>query len=46
MVTAMAHVTQPQPELHPNLVLIGYRATGKTSVGASLAEKSSPSPSL
>lgn len=38
MVTAMAHVTQPQPALPPNLVLIGYRATGKTSVGARLAE--------
>ncbi|MDO9532560.1 MAG: shikimate kinase [Deltaproteobacteria bacterium] len=34
----MAHVTQPQPALPPNLVLIGYRATGKTSVGARLAE--------
>ena len=38
MVTAMAHVTEPQPAQHPNLVLIGYRATGKTSVGARLAE--------
>jgi shikimate kinase len=38
MVTVMAHVTQPQPALPPNLVLIGYRATGKTSVGARLAE--------
>jgi shikimate kinase len=38
MVTAMAHVTQPQPPQPPNLVLIGYRATGKTSVGARLAE--------
>jgi len=38
MVTAMAHVTQPQPAQPPNLVLIGYRATGKTSVGARLAE--------
>ena len=38
MVTAMAHVTKPQPALPPNLVLIGYRATGKTSVGARLAE--------
>ena len=28
----------PQPERQPNLVLIGYRATGKTSVGARLAE--------
>jgi shikimate kinase len=27
-----------QPERQPNLVLIGYRATGKTSVGARLAE--------
>ena len=36
----MAHLTKPhpQPALHPNLVLIGYRATGKTSVGARLAE--------
>jgi shikimate kinase len=34
----MAHVTEPQPERHPNLVLIGYRATGKTSVAARLAE--------
>jgi len=34
----MAHVTQPQASLHPNLVLIGYRGTGKTSVGARLAE--------
>src|SRR5665648_567654 len=38
MVTVMAHVTQPQPAQPPNLVLIGYRATGKTSVGARLAE--------
>jgi shikimate kinase len=38
MVIAMAHVTPPQPARHPNLVLIGYRATGKTSVGARLAE--------
>jgi shikimate kinase len=29
---------QPHPDNHPNLVLIGYRATGKTSVGARLAE--------
>ena len=29
---------QPHPENRPNLVLIGYRATGKTSVGARLAE--------
>lgn len=36
----MAHVTEPHPQQarHPNLVLIGYRATGKTSVGARLAE--------
>jgi shikimate kinase len=36
----MAHVTEPhpQPARHSNLVLIGYRATGKTSVGARLAE--------
>ena len=33
----MAHVTRSQL-LPPNLVLIGYRATGKTSVGARLAE--------
>ncbi len=32
--TAMVH--RP-PDDHPNLVLIGYRATGKTSVGARLA---------
>jgi shikimate kinase len=38
MVTAMAHTTKPQPAQPPNLVLIGYRATGKTSVGARLAE--------
>src|SRR4030042_6294481 len=38
MVPAMAHVTEPQPAAHPNLVLIGYRGTGKTSVGARLAE--------
>jgi shikimate kinase len=38
MVTVMAHVTQPQPALPPNLVLIGYRATGKTAVGVRLAE--------
>jgi len=38
MVTVMAHVTRPQPAQPPNLVLIGYRATGKTSVGARLAE--------
>jgi shikimate kinase len=38
MVTVMAHVTQPQPAQPPNLVLIGYRGTGKTSVGARLAE--------
>ena len=29
---------QPHPDNHLNLVLIGYRATGKTSVGARLAE--------
>jgi shikimate kinase len=36
----MTGVTQPHPQSarHPNLVLIGYRATGKTSVGARLAE--------
>lgn len=34
----MTHVSGPQPEQPPNLVLIGYRATGKTSVGARLAE--------
>ena len=34
----MVHVTQPQPARHRNLVLIGYRGTGKTSVGARLAE--------
>ena len=28
---------QPAPPRRPNLVLIGYRATGKTSVGARLA---------
>ena len=38
MVTVMAHVTRPQPAQPPNLVLIGYRATGKTSVGVRLAE--------
>jgi shikimate kinase len=38
MVTAMMHVTQPRPGQPPNLVLIGYRGTGKTSVGARLAE--------
>jgi shikimate kinase len=38
MVTAMAHVIQPQPAPPPNLVLIGYRGTGKTSVAARLAE--------
>jgi len=38
MVTVMAHVPQPEAALPPNLVLIGYRATGKTSVGARLAE--------
>jgi shikimate kinase len=36
----MAQSPQPHPqrERQPNLVLIGYRATGKTSVGARLAE--------
>ena len=36
----MASFTEPHshPARHPNLVLIGYRATGKTSVGARLAE--------
>jgi shikimate kinase len=36
----MASFTEPQspPARHPNLILIGYRATGKTSVGARLAE--------
>jgi shikimate kinase len=34
----MARFTEPQPARQPNLVLIGYRATGKTSVGARLAE--------
>jgi shikimate kinase len=36
----MASITEPHPQQmwHPNLVLIGYRATGKTSVGARLAE--------
>ena len=36
----MARSTEPnlQPARQPNLVLIGYRATGKTSVGARLAE--------
>ena len=38
MVTVMAHVPQPQLAQPPNLVLIGYRGTGKTSVGARLAE--------
>jgi shikimate kinase len=37
----MARSTQPnlQPAQQPNLVLIGYRATGKTSVGARLAQE-------
>ena len=37
----MAHLSgpHPQPAQPPNLVLIGYRATGKTSVGARLAER-------
>ena len=36
----MASFTEPHPPQarHLNLVLIGYRATGKTSVGARLAE--------
>ena len=36
----MASFTEPHshPARHPNLVLIGCRATGKTSVGARLAE--------
>ncbi|PIU52885.1 MAG: shikimate kinase [Deltaproteobacteria bacterium CG07_land_8_20_14_0_80_60_11] len=36
----MASITELRPPQmrHPNLVLIGYRATGKTSVGARLAE--------
>jgi shikimate kinase len=36
----MAGITEPHPQRlrHPNLVLMGYRATGKTSVGARLAE--------
>lgn len=36
----MVHITEalPQGRRQPNLVLIGYRATGKTSVGARLAE--------
>jgi shikimate kinase len=36
----MARFTEPHPQQarQPNLVLIGYRATGKTSVGARLAE--------
>jgi shikimate kinase len=36
----MARFTKPhpQPARQPNLVLIGYRATGKTSVGTRLAE--------
>ncbi len=35
----MAHANEPRPRQarHRNLVLIGYRATGKTSVGARLA---------
>jgi len=35
----MTHITEPQPARHPNLVLIGYRATGKTSVGARLGAR-------
>jgi shikimate kinase len=36
----MARFTEPHPKpvRQPNLVLIGYRATGKTSVGSRLAE--------
>ncbi len=34
----MTHDIKPQPAQPPNLVLIGYRGTGKTSVGARLAE--------
>jgi len=36
----MASLNKPQPQRprQPNLVLIGYRATGKTAVGARLAE--------
>ena len=36
----MARSTEPnlQQARQPNIVLIGYRATGKTSVGAGLAE--------
>ena len=34
----MTHVTGQRPAQPPNLVLIGYRATGKTSVGVRLAE--------
>jgi shikimate kinase len=36
----MARFTEPRPQQlrHPNLVLIGYRATGKTAVGVRLAE--------
>ena len=36
----MPHVTEPhpQPERQLNLVLIGFRATGKTAVGSRLAE--------
>jgi len=34
----MARFTEPQPARQPNLVLIGGRATGKTSVGTRLAE--------
>jgi shikimate kinase len=40
MVSSMALFIEPhpQPARQPNLVLIGYRATGKTSVGTRLAE--------
>jgi shikimate kinase len=36
----MAHLSKPEPynRRQPNLVLIGYRATGKTAVGLRLAE--------
>jgi shikimate kinase len=35
----MGKFTKPPPPRQPNLVLIGYRATGKTSVGARLAAR-------
>jgi shikimate kinase len=36
----LVSLTKPQPQRRrqPNLILIGYRATGKTAVGARLAE--------